>query len=72
MMLFHKLPGLTTLRAVVNGVFQGFFFYFLFYIWTKTLSYSLVSHSQYSKTISHQFSRYSPQRALQELALFSN
>lgn len=71
-MLFHYLPGLTTLRDVAIGVFPGFFFYFHFYIRTKYLSYTFVFHFQYSKTIFHQFSGYSPQRALQELALFSN
>jgi len=71
-MLFHKLHGLITHRAVVNNVFKSFFFYFLFYIQNKSLSYSLVSHSQYYKTISQQFGGYSPQRPLQELALFSN
>jgi len=30
-MLFYKLSGLTAPRAIVNGVFQGFFFLHFFY-----------------------------------------
>jgi len=52
-MLFYKLSGLTAPRAIVNGVFQGFFFLH-FFLWIKSLSYFLVFDSQYSKTISHQ------------------
>lgn len=53
-MLLHELSGLTTPTAVVKDVFQGFFLYFLFYLRTKSLSYSHASNSQYPTTVSLQ------------------